>query len=178
MGHLRWRDGGDREKTEAGCLRDAFGALPVTDRVSSIVVAFPRSPTGPRPSARRDGPFVGPASALGAGPSRASRGLSPCRPFPPTSVTLRPVKGRPFPVLVGLLLVALVTVLAVGQLGIIGGASGSAHQSTAVPTNAPGGSAPATTGTSSAPAPSEGVTGGTPSSSPAPATPGPHRATS
>ena len=45
------------------------------------------------------------------------------RPIAATSVTLRPVKGRPFPVVLGLLLVALVTVLAVGQLGLVGGSS-------------------------------------------------------
>jgi poly-gamma-glutamate capsule biosynthesis protein CapA/YwtB (metallophosphatase superfamily) len=82
------------------------------------------------------------------------------------------VKGRPFPVLIGLLLVALVTVLAVGQLGIIGGASGTGPSS--APTDAasaPGASA--TTGVSATAAPSEGIAAASPPSGPVPATPGP-----
>ncbi len=109
--------------------------------------------------------------------SRAVRGggrTAPRRPVEPTSVTLRPVKGRPFPVLLGLLLVALVTVLAVVQLGIIGGASGSAPSpsegSRVIGASAPPASAD---GASPSPAPSQGAAATSSPSSPAPATPGP-----
>jgi poly-gamma-glutamate synthesis protein (capsule biosynthesis protein) len=80
------------------------------------------------------------------------------------------VKGRSFPVVLGLLLVALVTVLAVGQLGIVGGASSTSP--TASPRTAP---SPAT----SAAASSEGAAAVTPTAaatlapSPTPAPPGP-----
>src|SRR5205814_1435163 len=86
----------------------------------------------------------------------------------PTSVRLRPVKGRPFPVLLGLLLVVLVTVLAVGQLGIIGGASSKGSS----PQTAPRASAPPTA-SSPTPAASDGDTAVPPPSSPASATSAP-----
>ena len=81
--------------------------------------AFPYAP-----SARPDGAFFCPGPGVGH-TRRPSRARS--RPIRPTSVTLRPVKGRPFPVVLGLLLVALVTVLAVGQLGLVGGSSSATH---------------------------------------------------
>jgi Bacterial capsule synthesis protein PGA_cap len=67
-------------------------------------------------------------------------GRSP-RPIGVTSVKLRPVKRSPVPVAIGVLLVALVAVLAVGQLGIVGGSS--------APTSTAGSTAPpvATTAT-------------------------------
>ncbi|HEV8404131.1 MAG TPA: hypothetical protein VGQ31_13970, partial [Candidatus Limnocylindrales bacterium] len=85
------------------------------------------------------------------------------------------MKGRPFPVLLGLLLVALVTVLAIGQLGILGGSSSTAkgHEPTAAPPNVPGASGVAATGAVPSSSASEGVTGTTPSSSPVPATAAP-----
>jgi hypothetical protein len=87
------------------------------------------------------------------------------------------VRARPFPVLIGLLLVALVTVLAVGQLGIIGDATGTgkSHAPTDGAPSAPGTTAPgsATTAGSPTAAPSEGVAATTSPSSPVPATPGP-----
>src|SRR5437899_12721604 len=79
------------------------------------------------PSARPDGAFLCPAGRAGVVNRR--------RPFRPTSVTLRPVRGRPFPVLLGLLLVALVTVLAVGQLGIVGGASSTSPTASSPPSS-------------------------------------------
>jgi hypothetical protein len=83
------------------------------------------------------------------------------------------VKARPFPVLLGLLLVAVVTVLAVGQLGIVGGASGSAPSPSAgVQASPPGSAASPATGASPAPSASDGLTASR-SASPAPATRGP-----
>ncbi len=86
------------------------------------------------------------------------------------------MKGRPFPVLLGLLLVALVTVLAVGQLGIVGGASGTAPSlgpSAGTPTAPPASEPASATGASPAPSASEGGTAAAPSASPVAAQTGP-----
>ena len=99
-------------------------------------------------------------------PSATARLVS--GPVRSSSVTLRPVRSRPFPLVLGLVLVALVTVLAAGQLGLVGG-------STAADPSASAGGAtvrPAASAAAVAASPVAASPGGTPSS-PAPASAGP-----
>ncbi len=86
---------------------------PVRIRSGPPSSAFPYAP-----SARPDGAFLCP------GRSGARAVGRPGRPIQPTSVTLRRVTRRPIPIAAGLVLVALVAVLAAMQLGFVGG---SAH---------------------------------------------------
>src|SRR6185503_7241812 len=54
------------------------------------------------------------------------------RPVRGTSVTLRPVKRNPVPVVLGLVLAVLVAVLAFGQLGLAGGSTAASAGPTSI----------------------------------------------
>ena len=121
----------------------------------------------------------GPPSAFPDAPSARPDGayLCPGPPCPPlrrpifaASVRLPPVTRRPIPIAIGLLLVAVVAVVAAGPFGLVGGA-GPAASPTASASAAARATARTTTTPTSAP-PGAGASGSpSPTAQPTPATP-------